>query len=141
MATIRKDPFRGFNFRVTIEQITEAGFQECSGLDSQTEVIQYREGLDGKDGSRHVRKLRGLNTFTNLSLKRGITDSTVLWDWYKSGDPRSCSVLLLDEAGNTALTWDLYLAWPTKWTGPAFNSTGNSIAIESLDIAYEELKR
>ncbi len=35
MAT-RVDPYRSFNFLVEIDGITQAGFQECTGLDSQT---------------------------------------------------------------------------------------------------------
>ena len=54
MAT-RVDPYRGFNFLVEIDGITQAGFQECSGLDSQTGSIDYREGAD----PNHVRKLSG----------------------------------------------------------------------------------
>ncbi len=32
----RVDPYRGFNFRVEIDGIQEAGFRECSGVSSGT---------------------------------------------------------------------------------------------------------
>ena len=73
--TTRVDPYRGYNFLVEIDGITQAGFQECSGLDSQTATIDYREGGD----PRHVRKLAGMNSFSPISLKRGITDSNELY--------------------------------------------------------------
>ena len=44
--TDRKDPFRGFNFRLEMSGVTEAGFRECSGLDASTDVAEYREGKD-----------------------------------------------------------------------------------------------
>lgn len=138
MAT-RVDPYRGFNFLVEIDGVTSAGFQECGGLDTQTASIDYREGGD----PRHVRKLAGLNAFTNLSLKRGITDSLDLWNWYQGSDRdrRTGAIILLDEQGVEKLRWNFAKAWVTKWTGPAFNATGNNIAIESLEIAHEELTR
>jgi len=141
MAT-RPDPFRGFNFLVEIDGITQAGFQECSGLDSQTASIDYREGGD----ANHVRKLPGLNSFTPISLKRGITDSDELWKWRLTAvegkaERRNGSVVLLDEKGAEKLRWNFSSAWASKWTGPAFNSTGNAIAVETLEITHEELTR
>src|SRR5437868_13188482 len=73
----RVDPYRGFNFLIEIDGITRAGFQECSGLDATTDVTEYREGAD----PNHKRKLTGLNSFSNITLKWGVTDSDELWKW------------------------------------------------------------
>jgi phage tail-like protein len=138
----RVDPYRGFNFIVEIDGITQAGFQEVGGLDSSTDAVDYREGND----PNHVRKLTGLNKFTPISLKRGITDSDELWKWRDSAvhgkpDRKNGSIVLLDETGAEKLRWNFSNAWPSKWTGPAFNSTSTAIAIETLEITHEELKR
>ena len=139
---IRVDPYRSFNFLVEIDGITQAGFQECSGLDSTTGSIDFRLG----DDPMHVRKLTGLNTFTAISLKRGVTDSDELWKWRQTvvdgkADRRNGSIVLMDEKGAEKVRWNFSNAWPSKWTGPAFNSTGNSIAVETLEITHEELTR
>jgi phage tail-like protein len=141
MAT-RVDPYRGFNFLVEMDGITQAGFQECSGLDSTTASVEYREGAD----PNHVRKLSGLNSFSPLSLKRGITDSDELWQWHLTAVAgktvhKNGSIVLLDESGAERIRWNFSNAWLSKWTGPAFNSTGNSIAIETLEITHEEIAR
>jgi phage tail-like protein len=141
MAT-RVDPYRGFNFLVEIDGITQAGFQEASGLDSQTSVVEYREGSD----PNHSRKLTGLNSFSAITLKRGVTDSVELWTWRQTAaegkaERRNGSVVLLDEQGTEKLRWNFSNAWPSKWTGPSFNSTGNSIAVETLEITHEEISR
>ena len=141
MAT-RVDPYRSFNFLVEIDGITQAGFQECTGLDSQTASIDFRLG----DDPMHVRKLTGLNTFSAISLKRGITDSDELWRWRQTvvdgkTERRNGSIVLLDEKGTEKMRWNFSNAWPSKWTGPSFNSTGNSIAVESLEIMHEEITR
>ena len=142
MAIIKPDPYRGYNFLVEIDGITQAGFQECSGLDSSTGSIDYREGNE----AFHPRKIPGMNTFSPISLKRGITDSDELWKWRKTvadgkAERRNGSVVLLDEKGDAKLRWSFRNAWPSKWTGPAFNASGNAIAIESLEITHEELVR
>ena len=76
----RTDPYRGFNFLVEIDGITQAGFSEVSGLDATTDPVDYREGND----PNHVRKLTGLNKYSPITLKRGITDSDELWKWRKT---------------------------------------------------------
>jgi phage tail-like protein len=138
----RTEPYRGFNFLVEMDGITQAGFQECTGLDSQTAIIEYREGAD----PNHSRKLTGLNSFSPITLKRGVTDSDELWKWRLTAvegkvERKNGSIVLLDESGAEKIRWNFSNAWPTKWTGPAFNSIGNSIAVESLEITHEEITR
>ncbi|KYC43634.1 phage tail protein [Scytonema hofmannii PCC 7110] len=136
------DPYRGFNFRVEIDGITEAGFQECSGLDVTTDPVEYRVGTD----PNHVRKLTGLNKFSPVMLKRGITDSQELWQWQQSTaagrtQRRNVSIVLVDESGTEKMRWNLLRAWASKWTGPTFNATSNEVAVEQLEICHEELVR
>jgi phage tail-like protein len=40
---------------------------------------------------------------------------------------------------DSTLTWILKDAWVTKYSGPDLNSTTSEVAIESVEIAYEEL--
>ena len=139
------DPFRGHNFLVEIDGITEAGFQECSGLDSSTDAVDYREGSDPS----HVRKLMGLNKFSAITLKRGVTDSQALWNWRQNvldGKPdeetrKNVSIVLLNEARQEKWRWNLRRAWPSKYTGPTLNATSNDVAVEALEITHEEVWR
>lgn len=138
----RTDPYRGFNFLVEIDGITQAGFQEVSGVDSSTDAVDYREGSD----PLHVRKLSGLNKFSAIMLKRGITDTDELWKWRQTvmdgkTERKNGSIVLLDETGAEKIRWNFANGWPTKWTGPSFNSTSTAVAIETLEITHEELKR
>jgi phage tail-like protein len=138
----RRDPYRGYNFLVEIDGITRAGFRECSGLDSTQDPIEYREGNEGLT----ARKLPGLNKYSNISLKWGITDDAELWDWRQqvmNGNideaRKNGSIVLLDDTGEEKVRWNFREGWPTKWTGPSLNATGSDIGIESLDIVHEGL--
>lgn len=141
----RKDPFRGFKFRVEIDGLQRAGFREASGLDSSQDAIDYREG---DDKTVTIRKLPGLKKFSNIVLKRGITDDVDLWKWRKQvmdgkiKDARkNGSIILMDDEGNDKVRWEFVDAWPTKWTGPTFNATGNEVAIDTLELVHEGLDR
>jgi len=137
----RVDPYRGFNFRVEIDGITQAGFQEAGGLDASTAAVDYREGTDHR-----TRKLPGLPTFSPITLKRGITDSTDLYDWAKTAQEgkvqrKNGSIVLCDETGAEKIRWNFTEAWPSKWTGPSFSAGTATVAVESLEIVHEDLQR
>lgn len=143
MADRPKDPYRGYNFRLEIDGITRAGFRECSGLDSTQDPIQYREG---NERPLTQRKMPGLNTYSNLSLKWGISDDKEFWDWRLKAmqggvERKNGSIVLMDDTGEAKMRWNFVNGWPTKWSGPSFNATGNEVAIESVDIAHEGLTR
>lgn len=135
----RKDPYRGFNFRIEIDGITRGGFREASGLDSSQDPVEYREG---SEKPLTARKLPGLNKYSNISLKWGISDDADLWKWRKTAidgkvERKNGSIILMNEAGEEKLRWNFHDAWPTKWTGPSFNATSNDVAIETLELAHE----
>ena len=76
----RKDPFRGYKFKLEIDGIRRAGFRECSGLDVTSDVVDYREGTDKPNTPR---ELSGQSKYTAITLRWGITDDNSLWDWHK----------------------------------------------------------
>jgi phage tail-like protein len=134
----RVDPYAGFNFTVEIDGVTTAGFNEVSGLDGETDVIEYRTG----DHENIVTKLPGLKKHPNIVLKRGFTKDTALWDWRKAvmdgkTQRRSGSVVLHNEAREPALRWNFREGWPSKLQGPSMNAKTNDVAIETLEIAHE----
>jgi conserved hypothetical phage tail region protein len=138
----RVDPYRNFSFRVEIDGITQAAFSDCSGFGATTDPIEYREGGE----TRTVRKLPGLTKYPNITLKWGLTDSRELYDWYQdvvNGKiaRKSGSIVQLDLEGNEKVRWSFFEAWPTKWDGPDFTAKGNDVAIETLELAHEGIKR
>ena len=138
----RKDPYRAYNFLVEIDGITRAGFRECSGLDTSQDPIDYREGNE----SLTTRRLPGLVTYTNISLKWGTSDDSDLWTWRKQVmdgkvERKNGSIVLLDDTGQEVSRWNFFEGWPTRWTGPSFNATSSEVSIETLEIVHERIER
>lgn len=138
----RKDPYRNFRFRVEIDGIQQAGFSEVSGFESSIEAVEYREGTD----PIHMRKLSGLNKFGNITLKWGITDSLEVYEWFAAGTEgpvlvKNLSIIAVDEAGNDTARWNVVGAWPVSYKAPDFDAKSNEVAIESLELVHEGIKR
>jgi phage tail-like protein len=143
MAT-RKDPFVSFNFRLEIDGIRRAAFQEVGGLDSAIDVVEHREGGENIT----MRKYPGQVKYSNITCKGGMTDDVDLYEWHKQwvdGDPgakrKNGSIVLLDRQGQEKVRWNFFNAWPAKWTGPAFNAEASELAIETFELAHEQLVR
>ncbi len=139
-----EDPLIGFKFHVEIEGIIEGSFTECSGLNvSRTEGEKIvKEG----GGNNYVYRLPGRITYSNITLKRGVTHSNELWKWFQEGivDGKvkrvNMSVIHLDQAGAEVKRWNLMDAYPVKWTSPDFKADSNQVGIESLEITYNWLE-
>lgn len=142
MATgTRIDPFRSFNFRVEIDGLTVGSFRECSGLTADGTAVEYREGTDV---ARTTRKLVGMQTYGNVTLKRGQTPNRELWEWYTNivngvPDRRNGTIVLMDERRQDVMRWDLENMWIKKIEAPSFNATANEVAMEAVEIVHEGL--
>ena len=136
----RVDPFAAFNFVLDIDGIPVAGFSECTGVMTDTDIIPYRNGNEDIT----VRKLPGLKKFGDITLKRGLTASLDLWTWRKTvldgkTQRKAGTITLLNEARQVALKFHFREGWPSKWEGPGLNAKNNEVAIETLVIAHEGL--
>ena len=142
MARRATDPFASFNFKLEIEGITVAGFSEVTGLNQESNVIDYREGQEGIT----PRKLPGLNKFGNITLKRGISPDLSVYNWRKAvtdGDieRRNASVVLHNEKHEEVVRWNLVNAWPSKYVGPDLKANANEVAIETVELTHEGVER
>ena len=74
-------PYTKFRYRLEIDGIDAGGFSEVTGFDSSIDVVEYREG----DMVPTPMKVQGLRKYGNVTLKWGLTSSTVLYDWLTEG--------------------------------------------------------
>lgn len=142
----RSDPLVGYHFYVEIDGVTKAMFKECSGLDSDSEVVEYREA--SKNGVVVIRKQPGALRWSDITLRRGITDVMELWEWRKlieqgkiNDARKNGSIVLYNQAGEEVARWNFVDGWPKKISGPQMRAEGNDVAIEELVITHEGLER
>lgn len=148
-------PLTKMNFLVTVDGVNGiAAFNEVSGVEASVDVIEFRQG---NAHSLSTVKLPGLVKHGNVTLKMGYTTDSAFKTWVQEcvsevrGEiPRNnVSIELIDINGGApqnAVTsisgstiWILTNAWVTKYNAPDLNSTASEVAIESVEIAYEEL--
>jgi len=115
-------------------------FQEVSGLDIESEKIEYRHG-DSPEFSKI--SMPGMKKFGNVTMKKGVYKSdNKFWDWFNQIKMNTIkrvpvTISLLDEAGAPTMVWTLANAWPSKITSTDLKADGNEVAIETIEIAHE----
>lgn len=125
-----------------IFDVALGGFTECGGLEMSLQIEEFREG--GNNG--RALKFPTRVTWSNITLKKGVSSGTELWDWHYSfavgrGRRRDGVIVLLDDRQVPHNVWFFRRGLPVKYTGPALNAAQSSIAIESLEIAHEGLSQ
>ncbi len=145
----RETPYGAFNFLVNLngpvgEEQPLGGFSDVSGLSTEMTIAEYR---NGNDKPNHVRKIPGIHKVGDVTLKRGLVNSTDLWTWITDTRntgieaKRTVVITLRDEAGNPVQRWTLGRVVPMKWTGPTLAAKGGGdVAMEELVLSSESIE-
>ena len=134
-----KYPLPVFHFRV--EWVgTNIGFSEVSGLNIETQIIEYR---DGANPDYATIKMPGMQKFGNITLKRGMMPAdNEFFKWWNTHqlnkiERRDITIALLNEKHEPIVIWKVRNAFPVKVDGGSLKATGNEVAIETLELAHE----
>jgi phage tail-like protein len=137
MATLY--PLPAFHFRVEWGG-TNLGFTEVSGLNVETQVIEYRDGLSPDYSTI---KMPGMQKYGNITLKRGVVQGdNEMFQWWNTVqmnkiERRDITISLLNEKHEPVVVWKVRNAFPVKVDGGALKATGNEVSIETLEVAHE----
>ena len=127
-------------FSVDIGEFTDLPFQEVSGLDVETEVIEYRHG---NSPNHSTIKMPGMMKYADITLKKGVfADDNDFYDWISSislntYERLTVVIRLLDETQTPRMTWTLTNAFPKQITPTDMNSQASEAAIETMVLAHE----
>lgn len=134
-------------FYVEMEKDLKASFAECSDINVQIDKEVFFEG--GVNDQQRIMLKQA--KFNEVTLKRGMTDDLVFWEWLnqviktgqaaqnkaKKDTRRNISILVFNQAGETMQAWTLQGAVPVGWKTPALQADSSSVAIEELTLAFE----
>ena len=149
-------PMTKMNFLVNVPDLSGAmaAFTEVSGIEATVDVIEFRQG---NAHSLAPVKIPGLVHHGNITLKMGYTIGNGFKQWVQdcvsetrgAMNRKTITIELLDirdgspnatyETTKGNILWLLKDAWVTKYSGPDLNASTSEVAIETVEIAYEEL--
>lgn len=139
--TKKNDFTAAHSFKIEIDGVLQQDIGGISGLESEVEIIEYKNGDDPV-----ARKRPGRVKYGNIVLERGLSNDKTLHEWFKkslagSAERKSGSVIYLDRAGNEVLRYNFFEAWPCSWKAPELNAQSKSDAVEEIELCVEKIER
>jgi phage tail-like protein len=135
-------PLPSSNFIVEIDGITSSSYISVEGLSGEIEVIEYRDATD----PNRVRLLPGNARYGPITLRRGLTDNTELWDWYRDNlespfTTKSMSIVFMDHGHNELARYNAHECWISEYYIEELNSNPSGVAVEVVVIQTELIER
>lgn len=136
-------------------EAVDAYFMECKGFKSSQDVIEISEvspnkwGKNGKAVGQVIKtKIPGNTSYTNMTLRRGLTVSMTLWNWLETiqdgnwaAKRRDGSLRLYTHGAEEQFRFEFKRAWPISYTITDLKSDPGEAEIEEMELAIEQLKR
>lgn len=129
------------NFKLEIDGVVVAGFKEITGLETEVECIEFKDGSNAT-----TQKRAGKVKYKNIILKRGQVSDDSLLKWFKTvvdgkTDRKSGSIIYLDREGKEVMRYNFFEAWPCRHKAPELNAHADNHIVEELEIVVEKVER
>lgn len=128
-------------FRIEIEGVTQGAFAACDGLEASIDIVTFNDGDDMLQ-----RKRPGRTRYANIVLRRGLTTSTELWDWFKAAangqiERKAGSVIVCNDAGQEVFRYNFFEGWPCRWKSLELDAATPAALVEEIEMAVEKIER
>jgi phage tail-like protein len=139
------DTISNHAWQVEVDGIVLAQFKEASGLQSEIAVIEQIENKKG--GIPVTRKLPGIMSWGDITLKRGMTDDPSWWKWVKEVQEgkidaarRNASIVLYNYERGEKMRFNILNAWPSKVSIGSLQAGGSEVTMEEVTLVHEGLE-
>ena len=148
---IRFDPAPTYLFYVEVSGLIVGLFTEVGGIGVSRSSEKFYEG--GLNDHAHI--LPGKIDYQNITLKRGLSISRELWNWFVTGlydykvkrlnisiiqgaPGHNMASMLTSSGFGIIKRWNIEKAYPVKWSLSDLNTSSfDKVAIESVELAHE----
>lgn len=125
-------------FSFEIDGVLVAGVHTIDGLQSESDIVEYK---DGEDGVSHTRPGNHKSSFR---VKKDWSNGSELFRWRKAVldgnvDRRRISVIFYTNTGEEAGRYNFFECWPSKWVGPSLNAKTTCCVVEKVTFVFESM--
>lgn len=135
------------------QEPVDAYFMDCKGFKRTQDVIEVTEVTPQRWGAAKMgqvvcTKVPGNVKTNNITLRRGMTNSTTLWKWFEAVQEgnwakqrRDGSLTIYDQSNSSQAIFQFQGAWPISYIVSDLSSAGGESEIEEMEIAVEMFAR
>jgi phage tail-like protein len=124
-------------FSVEIDAVNVGGIKNIEGIETESDVVEYKDGDDQVMRTRPGNHKHGIITIT-----KDWSNTLEWYNWRKTvldgkTDRKSISVIFKNDAGEETGRMNFYNCWPKKHTLPSFSANNSGHATEKIEISWE----
>jgi phage tail-like protein len=135
------------------QEPVDAYFMECKGFKRTQDVVEVcevapRQWGQAKSGQVIRTKMPGNVKTNNITLRRGMTRSTTVWQWFEAVQAgnwakqlRDGSLTIYDQKGDAQAIFQFRGAWPVSYVATDVSAGGNDLEVEEMEMAVEQFVR
>jgi phage tail-like protein len=144
-SAVQHKELMGSWFILDIKGLNTSAFTDIGGLSVEVGVVDLAGST--MNGDAFTRRIAGVVSYGELSLKRNLTEDKFFYEWCKKifdghADFRADgSVHMCDMAGKILSTWEFKNAWPSKWSASDLNAGSADPMKEEVTLQVELLHR
>jgi len=124
-------------FSLEIDGVLVGGIHSVEGIETESDLVEYKDGDDGVNRTRPGNHKAGKMTITKdwsntlewYTWRKAVLDGKV--------DRKSVSVIFMNDAGAESGRMNFYNCWPIKHTLPTFNSRSSGHTVEKIELSWE----
>lgn len=118
-------------------------FRQISGIGVEYGVAEHKTLAE--NGIPRIQKIPARPTYMPITLKRGIASDLSLWTWHSMVMTEATAdlaradvqIIMYNRMYVPVLQWTLLRAWPSKISGPEFQTDSTDVAMEELTLVHE----
>lgn len=147
----RTAPYRGFKFRLKIDNVYVAGISKCSALKKTTEMVEWRTGGDASTGQ----KLQGKTKYEAITLTAGVTHDTTFENWANAvnnfqgdgsgsnkGSRKDLILDVFNENDQKVISYKIFRCWVSEYQAlPELDASANAVMIQTIKLENEGWER
>jgi phage tail-like protein len=147
----RTAPYRGFKFRIKIDNVYVAGISKCSALKKTTEMVEFRSGGDFSTSQ----KLQGRTKYEAITLTAGVTHDPTFENWANAvnnfkGDAAGSNknsrkdiiIDVFNENDQKVLSYKVFKCWVSEYQAlPELDAGANAVMISTIKLENEGWER
>lgn len=136
-----KRPIINCRFKIEIDGV-EMGFLKATGINSQ---IEYKEWDVG--GGFYPYKYPVSIKHNNITLEKGVSDCDYFYDWIEEIKnkrivvKKNFQISVLNSEREIVKKWQFTNGYPVSWEITELDAMANSVLVEKISLAYEEMKK
>lgn len=144
--SLPQDALVAQRFKIEVQGVEIASFQEVSGITSEIEVVTLK--ANDMLGKPIVKQMIGAVKPPTITLKRAADSSKALWEWHKAalegdlaGARKDGSIVQMDFTMGEVARYNFFSAWISKLEASGMKAGDNNPAVESVTIVCERIER